>query len=83
MPNSQPPKDKPQGGGQGSGPSIWLQLAAAFAVFLGAIIGPLLDDRAQALYDPTKFQYLGSADNATLSLARGRYSRRMKSCNSR
>lgn len=35
------------------------------AVFPGAIMGPLLDDRAQALYDPTKFQYLGSADNAT------------------
>jgi tripartite-type tricarboxylate transporter receptor subunit TctC len=28
-------------------------------------MGPLLDDRAQPLYDPTKFQYLGSADNAT------------------
>ncbi|HEY6995876.1 MAG TPA: hypothetical protein VH397_19400, partial [Xanthobacteraceae bacterium] len=35
------------------------------AVFPGAIIGPLLDDRAQALYDPTKFQYLASADSAT------------------
>ena len=35
------------------------------AVFPGAIMGPLLDDRAQALYDPTRFLYLGSADNAT------------------
>src|SRR6476469_8283166 len=35
------------------------------AVFPGAIMGPLLDDRAQALYDPTKFQYLGRAENAT------------------
>ena len=35
------------------------------AVFPGVIIGPLLDDRAQALFDPTKFQYLASADNAT------------------
>jgi tripartite-type tricarboxylate transporter receptor subunit TctC len=35
------------------------------AVFPGAIMGPLLDDRAQALYDPTKFQYLASADSAT------------------
>jgi tripartite-type tricarboxylate transporter receptor subunit TctC len=35
------------------------------AVFPGAIMGPLLDDRAQALYDPTKFLYLASADNAT------------------
>ena len=25
-------------------------------------MGPLLDDRAQALYDPTRFRYLGSAD---------------------
>jgi tripartite-type tricarboxylate transporter receptor subunit TctC len=39
--------------------------SAIGAVFPGAIMGPLLDDRAQALYDPTKFQYLGSADNAT------------------
>ena len=38
-------------------------------------MGPLLDDRAQALYDPTRFQYLGSADNATrvcISHARSR-----------
>src|SRR5215831_15016583 len=35
------------------------------AVFPGAIMGPLLDDRAQSLYEPTRFQYLGSADNAT------------------
>ena len=35
------------------------------AVFPGAIMGPLLDDRAQTLYDPVKFQYLGSADSAT------------------
>jgi len=34
------------------------------AVFPGAIMGPLLDDRAQSLYDPTRFQYLASADNA-------------------
>jgi tripartite-type tricarboxylate transporter receptor subunit TctC len=34
-------------------------------VFPGAIMGPLLDERAQPLYDPTKFQFLGAADNAT------------------
>src|SRR3981081_1650888 len=34
------------------------------AVFPGVIMAPLLDDRAQALFDPTKFQYLGRADNA-------------------
>jgi tripartite-type tricarboxylate transporter receptor subunit TctC len=35
------------------------------ALFPGAIMGPLLEDRAQALYDPTKFQYLASADSGT------------------
>ncbi len=35
------------------------------AVFPGVIMGPLLDERAQPLFDPTKFQYLASADNAT------------------
>lgn len=32
------------------------------AVFPGAIIGPLIEGRAQS-YDPTKFVYLGSADS--------------------
>jgi hypothetical protein len=48
------------------------------AVFPGAIMGPLLDDRAQALFDPTRFQYLASADNATrvcISHARSRIKR--------
>jgi tripartite-type tricarboxylate transporter receptor subunit TctC len=35
------------------------------AVFPGVIIEPLLGERPQALFDPTKFQFLGSADNAT------------------
>jgi tripartite-type tricarboxylate transporter receptor subunit TctC len=35
------------------------------AVFPGAIMGPLLDDRAQPLFDPTRFQYLASAHKAT------------------
>jgi tripartite-type tricarboxylate transporter receptor subunit TctC len=34
-------------------------------VFPGVIMAPLLEDRAQTLFDPTRFQYLGSADNAT------------------
>ena len=34
-------------------------------VFPGAIVGPLLEDRAQDLYDPTKFNYLASADSGT------------------
>jgi tripartite-type tricarboxylate transporter receptor subunit TctC len=48
------------------------------AVFPGAIMGPLLDDRAQSLYDPTKFQYLASADNAArvcISHARSKITR--------
>jgi tripartite-type tricarboxylate transporter receptor subunit TctC len=35
------------------------------AVFPGVVMGALLDDRAQPLFDPTKFQYLASAHNAT------------------
>jgi tripartite-type tricarboxylate transporter receptor subunit TctC len=35
------------------------------AVFPGAIMEPLLGDRAAAQYDPTRFQYLGTADNGT------------------
>lgn len=35
------------------------------AVFPGAIMEPLLGDRAQAPYDPTKLIYVGTADNAT------------------
>jgi tripartite-type tricarboxylate transporter receptor subunit TctC len=35
------------------------------AVFPGAIMEPLLGDRSQAQYDPTKLQYVGSADNGT------------------
>jgi tripartite-type tricarboxylate transporter receptor subunit TctC len=35
------------------------------AVFPGVIIGPLLEDKAQGLFDPTKFVYLGSADSGT------------------
>lgn len=63
------PKNQP-GAGSGRAASVLYSVApkdgsVIGAVFPGAIMGPLLDDRAQALYDPTKFQYLGSADNAT------------------
>jgi tripartite-type tricarboxylate transporter receptor subunit TctC len=34
-------------------------------VFPGVIIAPLFEERAQPLFDPTKFQYLGSADSST------------------
>jgi tripartite-type tricarboxylate transporter receptor subunit TctC len=35
------------------------------ALMPGAIIGPLLDDKMKGQYDPTKFQYLGTADSGT------------------
>ncbi len=31
----------------------------------GAIMGPLLDDRSAPLFDPTKVQYIGTANNGT------------------
>jgi tripartite-type tricarboxylate transporter receptor subunit TctC len=63
------PKNQP-GAGSGRAASFLYSVApkdgsVMGAVFPGAIMGPLLDDRAQPLYDPTKFQYLSSADNAT------------------
>jgi tripartite-type tricarboxylate transporter receptor subunit TctC len=63
------PKNQP-GAGSGRAASFLYSVApkdgtVIGAVFPGAIMGPLLDDRAQPLYDPTKFQYLDSADNAT------------------
>ncbi|MEX0841131.1 MAG: tripartite tricarboxylate transporter substrate-binding protein [Xanthobacteraceae bacterium] len=35
------------------------------AIFPGAVVGPLLDDRSKAQYDPTKFHYLATADSGT------------------
>jgi tripartite-type tricarboxylate transporter receptor subunit TctC len=35
------------------------------ALFPGVIISPLLEERSQPLFDPTKFQYLAAAENAT------------------
>jgi tripartite-type tricarboxylate transporter receptor subunit TctC len=63
------PKNQP-GAGSGRAASFLYSVApkdgtVIGAVFPGAIMGPLLDDRAQPLYEPTRFQYLGSADNAT------------------
>jgi tripartite-type tricarboxylate transporter receptor subunit TctC len=63
------PKNQP-GAGSGRAASFLYSVApkdgsVIGAVFPGGIMGPLLDDRAQPLYDPTKFQYLGSTDNAT------------------
>jgi tripartite-type tricarboxylate transporter receptor subunit TctC len=35
------------------------------AIFPGVIVAPLLEARAQALFDPTKLEYLASADSGT------------------
>jgi tripartite-type tricarboxylate transporter receptor subunit TctC len=44
-------------------------------VFPGAIMGPLLEDRAQTLYDPTKFFYIASADSGTRTCATFQHSK--------
>ena len=38
---------------------------AIAAIMPGAIMGPLLDEKAEALFDPTKVHYLGTANNGT------------------
>jgi len=76
------PKNQP-GAGSGRAASSLYSVApkdgsVIGAVFPGAIMGPLLDDRAQSLYDPTRFQYLASADNAArvcISHARSKITR--------
>ena len=35
------------------------------ALFPGVIVGPLFEDRAQNLFDPTKFNYIATADSGT------------------
>ena len=35
------------------------------AIMPGAVVGPLLDEKAEVLFDPTKVQYLGTANNGT------------------
>jgi tripartite-type tricarboxylate transporter receptor subunit TctC len=35
------------------------------AVFPGVVVGPLLEDRGQTLFDPTQFAYLATADSGT------------------
>src|SRR5438094_882858 len=63
------PKNQ-QGAGSGRAASFLYSVAprdgsVIGALFPGAITAPLFDVRAQTLYDPTRFHYLGSADNAT------------------
>jgi hypothetical protein len=38
---------------------------AIAAIMPGAVMGPLLDEKAEALFDPTKLLYLGTANNGT------------------
>jgi hypothetical protein len=38
---------------------------AIAAIMPGAVIGPLLDEKAEALFDPTKVNYIGTANNGT------------------
>ncbi len=38
---------------------------AVGAIMPGAIMGPLLDEKAETLFDPTKVLYLGTANNGT------------------
>jgi tripartite-type tricarboxylate transporter receptor subunit TctC len=38
---------------------------AIAALMPGAIMGPLLDEKAETLFDPVKVQYLGTANNGT------------------
>jgi tripartite-type tricarboxylate transporter receptor subunit TctC len=35
------------------------------AIFPGAVMGPLLDERAERMFDPTKFTFIGTADRGT------------------
>jgi tripartite-type tricarboxylate transporter receptor subunit TctC len=38
---------------------------AIAGIMPGAVVGPLLDEKAEALFDPTKVDYLGTANNGT------------------
>ena len=38
---------------------------AIAAIMPGAVMGPLLDEKAEALFDPTKVLYLGTANSGT------------------
>jgi tripartite-type tricarboxylate transporter receptor subunit TctC len=63
------PKNLP-GAGSGRAASFVYSLApkdgtVIGAVFPGVIIAPLFENRPQPLFDPTKLQYLGSADSST------------------
>jgi len=61
------PRNMP-GAGSGTAAASVFRLAAKDgtvigALFPGVVVGPLFDDRPQNLFDPNKFQYLGTADS--------------------
>ena len=61
------PRNMP-GAGSGTAAASLFRLSAKDgtvigALFPGVIVGPLFDDRPQNLFDPNKFQYLGTADS--------------------
>ena len=63
------PRNMP-GAGSGTAAASLFRLAAKDgtvigALFPGVIVGPLFDDRAQNLFDPTKFNYVATADSGT------------------
>jgi len=63
------PKNMP-GAGSGKAAAYMEKIApkdgtALGAVFPGALMEPLLGDKAKAQYDPPKFQYIGTADSGT------------------
>ena len=63
------PKNMP-GAGSGRAASFLYSLApkdgtVIGAIFPGVLMSPLLEERTQLQIDPTKFQYLGSADSST------------------
>ena len=63
------PRNMP-GAGSGTAAAALFRLSAKDdtvigALFPGVIVGPLLEDRAQNLFDPNKFEYLATADSGT------------------
>ena len=63
------PRNMP-GAGSGTAAASLFRLSAKDgtvigALFPGVIVGPLLEDRAQNLFDPNKFEYLATADSGT------------------
>ena len=63
------PKNQPGAGGARAASLLYSVApkdgSVIAAVFPGAIMGPLLEEQARPLFDPVRFRYLGSADNAT------------------